>query len=163
MKILILGDAQHGKDTLADLIFAEHKLLCESSSMAALRIFLFDTLRLKYGLVYDSLEDAYEDRVNHRSKWFDEIKEYNREDKTRLAREILETSDIYIGMRSIDELKQAKKEGLFDLYLGVFDYRKPREDSSSNTIDVFEHSDIVLMNNTTIEDLYDRMLKINIL
>ena len=36
--------------------------------------------------------ECFEDRVNHRSEWFDLITNYNKEDRTRLTKEILKIS-----------------------------------------------------------------------
>ena len=157
--ILILGDARHGKDTLADMICEEWGLTQESSSKAALRIFLYKKLYDKYGLLYGTTEQAFNDRINHRDKWFNEICEYNRDDKTRLVKEILKISDIYVGLRSDVEVEQAIKENLFDMIIGIYDYRKPRESKDSNTADVFKYSDFVFMNNGTLKDLKDKVLR----
>lgn len=157
--ILILGDARHGKDTLADLMCDEYGLTSESSSKAALRIFLFDILVYQYLLDYKTVEEAYLDRVNRREIWFKEICNYNKNDKTRLVKEILKKSNIYIGLRNSDEVEQAIEEELFDMIIGIYDYRKPRESSKSNTADVFKYSDFVFMNNGTIEDLKDKVLE----
>ena len=153
LRICVIGSAQHGKDTVAEMIKVNYGLKHKSSSVAALEIFLFDTLRLKYGLVYDSMEDAYEDRVNHRDKWYNEICEYNKDDKARLAKDIMKDNDIYVGMRSAEEIAKCKEDGVFDFVLGVFDPRKPNEDSSSNSINVLEDADAVIMNDGTLEDL----------
>jgi hypothetical protein len=57
--------------------------------------------------------------------------------------------------------KIKKKEGLFDFIVGVYNYRKPRESSKSNTADVFKYSEVVFMNNGTIEDLRNNNWLIN--
>lgn len=153
MKILILGDARHGKDTVAGFLNEDYGYTFASSSEKALDIFLYDILNTKYGLEYSSKQEAYLDRVNHRDKWYNEIVEYNKDDPARLAKQILETSDIYVGMRSFEELLECKKSKVFDLYLGVFDPRKPRESSKSNTIDVLTDSQVVVINNGTLQHL----------
>lgn len=79
-KLLILGHARHGKDTVADIIAEITGFTHISSSRRLLSVFLMDVLREKYGLEYESEEEAFEDRVNHRDKWFNEISEYNKED-----------------------------------------------------------------------------------
>jgi hypothetical protein len=45
-------------------------------------------LKVKYG--YKTSEECFEDRVNHRSEWYDMICEYNLNDKAKLAKGILE-------------------------------------------------------------------------
>lgn len=159
-KILILGDARHGKDTLAEILCEETNLKFASSSWTAVDIFLKDVLEEKYNLSYRSKEEAYEDRVNHRKKWYDEITLYNSEDKLRLVKDILKIADIYVGLRNYEEVEQAIKEGSFDHIIGIYDYRKPREDNTSNTADVFKYSDFVIMNNSTIDNLKFKVVNI---
>ena len=152
-KILIIGDAQHGKDAFADMICKEYGYSKESSSMASLKIFLRKILETKYNLSYGSIEEAFEDRKNHRTKWFEEISLYNKDDKTRLAKEILKTNNIYVGMRCEQEIEQCKKDGVFDIVIGLVDYRKPSEPKASNSIDIFKNANIIVCNNGTLEDL----------
>lgn len=164
MKILILGEARHGKDTLAEILQKEFNITSESSSIKALDVFLFDLLNSKYDKKYSTKEEAFEDRISdeNRAIWYNEICEYNKKDKCRLAKETLKTSDIYIGMRSIDELLECKKQKVFDLYLGIYNPRVLKEASTSNTIPLFKHSDIVLINNGTIEDLEQNVKLLNL-
>jgi hypothetical protein len=49
MKILILGNARHGKDTLAELFNKYFGLTFMSSSQASADFFLYDQLKDKYG------------------------------------------------------------------------------------------------------------------
>ena len=157
MKLLIIGHKRHGKDTLAEILneFIEFKF--ESSSKAALNIFLFDVLNKKYGANYLTKDQAFEDRVNCRDIWFNEIEEYNKDDKARLAKEILKKNDVYVGMRSEKEIVECKKQNVFDLIIGIYNYRKDMESKDSMSLDMFEHSDIIITNNGTIQDLKDKV------
>lgn len=161
MKILIIGHGRHGKDTTAGLIKKNYGLSFESSSQAASDIFLFDKLKNIYG--YTSSEQCYKDRHSEgmRKVWFDEIEAYNTPDPSRLARAILNRCDMYIGMRSIKEFNASRL--LFDLVLGVFDPRKPLESKDSFKIDLFNASDILLINNSSISELERKikLLKLN--
>lgn len=159
-KILILGDARHGKDTLAKTISSNSDYFFASSSETALDIFLRDVLKEKYGLEYSSRKEAYDDRVNHRDKWFKEICKYNREDKLKLCKEVFKIADIYVGMRSSLEVEEGIAKGLFDYIVGIYDYRKPREDSNSNTADVLKYSDFVITNNGGLVDLENKVINI---
>lgn len=160
LKILILGDARHGKDTMAEMLCNESDLSSASSSETALDVFLRDVLEQKYGLVYNNREDAYNDRVNHRSKWYNEICLFNSEDKLKLVKEVLKISDIYVGMRSYEEVETSIREEVFDHIIGIYDYRKPREDKSSNSTDVLVYSDFIITNNGTLEDLKNKVINI---
>jgi len=147
LKILIIGHARHGKDTVAGILEKSYGYMGEDSSRASLRIFLFDILKERHG--YASLEEAYQDRVNHRGDWYNEICKYNENDKARLGRAIMADNDIYIGMRSQEEIRACKEAKLFDIVIGVFDPRKPLEPESSFTIDLWKEADVVLVNNGT--------------
>lgn len=158
-KLLIIGHARHGKDTVADYLKDLYNYTSKSSSVAALEIFLYDALKEKYG--YTSLQQAFEDRVNHRGEWHDFICEYNKEDKSALAKKIMTTSDIYIGMRSNAELDECLKQKVFDLVIGVWDGRKPLENKKSFDIDIWEKSDIIIPNMEGLKELEKRIIKIS--
>lgn len=160
MNVLILGAARHGKDTVAEILKKRFGIRHQSSSSAALDIFLFDILNNKYGLNYKSKEEAFEDRVNHRDKWYNEICEYNKKYKGRLAKEIMENNEVYVGMRSKDEIDACRNSGIFDLVIGVIDPRKPEESKDSNDVDTVEESDVVIYNDGTLEELEEKVLDV---
>lgn len=160
MKILIIGHARHGKDTFAEMLTQQYDFKFESSSEAAVRIFLFDTLKDKYG--YTTEKECFEDRINHRAEWYNLICEYNSQDKARLAKQILIESDMYVGMRDLEEILECKKQSVFDIIIGVYDYRKPLEPSDSFNINIFEHSDIIICNSGTLEDLRNKITLLKI-
>lgn len=150
-KILIIGSARHGKDTVAEFIKEMFGFTFESSSVAASRIFLYDALKGQYG--YDSPEACFNDRVNKRKIWHDLICEYNKDDKARLAKEIMKNNDIYVGMRSGVELEECIEQEVFDLVIGVINPNQPIEDKSSFDICVWKASDIIISNGGTLADL----------
>jgi hypothetical protein len=158
MKILIIGHARHGKDTVAEMLNKHFGFTFESSSQAAARIFLYDLLKEKYG--YKNFYECFEDRVNRRKEWHDAICEFNTPDPARLAKYILEDSEMYVGMRSNKEVEACLREGLFDLVIGVYDPRKPEEDPSSFDINLWQKSDIVISNSGTLQDLEDKVKKL---
>lgn len=149
MKILIIGHARHGKDTVAKMIFEQIGLNYASSSEVANEVFIYDALKEKYE--YKNLNQCFEDRINHRAEWFDMITEYNREDGARLAKDILKEHDIYVGMRNNMELQECKRQGLFDFIIGVYDTNKPLEPKESFDIDLFKESDVVIMTSSDIK------------
>jgi hypothetical protein len=156
MKILILGHGNHGKDTLASLLKDLYGLTFKSSSELAAEIFIYIKLRDTHG--YTSYKQCYEDRRNHRALWHDLIAEYNKNNKARLAKEILQLADMYVGMRANDEVEECLKQKLFDLIIGIYDPRKPEEPKDSFNINLWEKSDIVIPNAGTIEELRKRVI-----
>jgi len=112
--------------------------------MAAAEIFIYDELKEKYG--YKSFGECFEDRVNRRAEWHDLIKEYNKFDKARLAKDILKDSDGYCGMRSHEEIAECRRQSIFDLIIWVdAEGRVPDEDKSSFDIDKI-NADIIIEN-----------------
>lgn len=155
-KILIAGLGRHGKDTACEYLRDTYGLSFKDSSRAAAEIFIFDRLKdVDEG--YISIDECYEDRHtgNNRKLWFDMICEYNKEDPTRLARKILESNDIYCGMRSIEELTACKAKGVFDVtvWIDAEERLGITEASSSITIKK-EDCTFIIKNNGWEEDLY---------
>ena len=157
-KLLIIGAARWGKDTLAELLNEEFGYTYESSSQSAANIFLYDMLKDKYD--YKTPEECFEDRVNHRQEWYESICEYNKDDRARLAKGILERSDCYVGMRDRDEIEECLKQGIFDLVIWVdASNRLPKEDASSFNIDK-SCADIIIENNDTYEQFKAKVLRL---
>lgn len=157
-KLLIIGHARHGKDTLAEIWSQVFRFKFTSSSMKAAEIFIYNALKPKYG--YTSFEECYEDRKNHRAEWYELIKSYNEKDRTKLAVEILKDNDCYVGMREREEILACDKRALFDLKIWVdASERLPLESVSSFNIDR-QLSDIVIDNNDSIDSFTLRAVKL---
>jgi len=147
MKILILGNARHGKDTLAER-FGEHfGMTYKSSSEMAMETFIFDEISEKFG--YSTMEQCFEDRVNHRALWYDMICGYNKDDRARLAKDIIEGHDCYVGMRDLEEFEASKK--LFDAIIWVDATKRLGSSENTNKIPM-EAADIILTNDGTFEE-----------
>jgi dephospho-CoA kinase len=157
-KMLIIGNARHGKDSLAEIMNEVYGLTFKSSSQAAADIFLYNTLKNKYG--YTTSEECFEDRVNHRAEWKELICDYNKEDRAKLAKGILEHSDCYVGMRDRAEINECMCQGLFDIIIWVdASERLPLEDPSSFDIDK-TCADIIIENNGTFEQFKEKVLRL---
>jgi len=159
VKILILGHMRHGKTTVAEIIEKEYGLTFKDSSMACAEIFIYDELKDKYG--YNSFEQCYEDRKQHRDEWFQMICDFNYPDKARLGKEILNRANIYVGMRSDEELQECKKQKLFDLIIGVHRPLFPEEPKSSFDINIWKESDIIIPNEGSKKEMRNRIKKLN--
>lgn len=116
MKILIIGHGRHGKDTVAELLVQRVPELSFASSSFWCADKAVRPALERIGIEYASLEECYEDRVNHREFWAHAISEYNTP-KDRLIKEITEAHDIYVGLRSREEFEAGKHH--FDLILWV--------------------------------------------
>lgn len=156
-KLLVIGHKRHGKDTFAEVLRDSVGLTFMSSSQAAADIFIYDKLKDKYG--YKTPEECFEDRMNRRPEWYQLICDYNKDDRTRLAKEILSKTDCYVGMRDRDEIKACIDNGLFDLIVWVdASERLPEEDASSFNIDK-SCADIIINNNGTQEQFVERVIR----
>jgi hypothetical protein len=157
-KMLIIGHARHGKDSFAEILRDKFGYSFQSSSQAASDIFLYTTLKDKYG--YQTSEECFEDRVNHRAEWKELICDYNKDDRAKLAKGILEHSDCYVGMRDRAEINECLRQGLFDLIIWVdASKRLPKEPSDSFDIDE-SCADIIIENNGTYEEFLNKALRL---
>jgi hypothetical protein len=151
-KLLILGYARHGKDTVAEILRDEHGYNFTSSSYFCAEKVCRPYLAER-GVHYASLDECYKDRVNHRADWYDAIAAFNAQDPTALSKGILEIGDIYVGMRNAREYAVAKD--LFDEVWWVNSTGRglPPEDKSSMDI-VFDPNEMRLIeNNGSVDEL----------
>lgn len=149
-KLLILGHGRHGKDTVADIMVELYGFRKTSSSMFAAEYVVRPWLQKNRGLSYKNLEACYEDRVNHRHDWYQAICEYNAEDPARLAREVLEVSDVYVGMRDDREFYAARH--MFDHVIGVTSFDRVKALDPTFLVPLAE-CDFILTNDGTVNDL----------
>lgn len=170
-KLMIVGHARHGKDTLCEML-AKHGYTWQSSSWACGEIAVWPTLQEAWELFhkghrelapdfpgpYVSFEECFDDRHNHRAFWYDCITEFNREDKTRLGRLIYEKYDIYCGIRNAQELAALREAKVIDFTIWIDRFGMPPEDSSSMTVKPFQ-ADHTIFNNGSLEDLQEKVDK----
>lgn len=153
-KVLILGNARHGKDTVAELLRDHHGYSFVSSSLACADIVMMPYFA-SIGRPYASVEDCFNDRHsgNHRAVWHEQIKAYNAEDPTRLTREIIALNDMYVGMRSNREYLATRH--LYDLIAWVDATGRgiPPEDRSSMDIEYDPEWMRMVRNDGDLEDL----------
>jgi hypothetical protein len=154
----VIGHCRSGKDTFAEILRDDFGLTFISSSQAASDIFIYDILKTKYN--YKTSVECFEDRVNHREEWYEMICEYNKDDKARLSKKILENTDAYVGMRDGDELDEGILQGLFDLVVWIdASKRLPPEGKGSFNIDI-SYADIIVDNNSTIHKFTHRVKRL---
>ena len=157
-RILILGHARHGKDTVSELLRANHGFRFISSSIFCAAKIIIPAARESNVLpFYVDVAQCFGDRVNHRKFWFDEIAKYNTPDKARLGREIFSQYDVYCGLRSVEEFTALKEAGVFDVAIWVdAANRLPPESLESCTVTA-SMADYVFDNNGSVDDLPARL------
>jgi hypothetical protein len=137
MKILILGHGEHGKDTLANALSEKYGLKFLSSSEVANGIIIYPQLEN----FYDSEQECFYDRRNNRELWASLIRDFNRNDKTRLAKLICESGDGYVGLRELDEVRESVAEGLFTHVMWVIRTDKDEDDPTMT----FNYNDVAVL------------------
>lgn len=147
LKVLVLGHGEHGKDEFAERLAERIGLQFVSSSQFACDRVIFPWFQEHLPGYYLIAEECFNDRRNWRACWHELICDYNREDKSRLAREIMEENDAYIGMRAADELKACVKEEVFTHIFWVdAEGRVPPEDQSSCSVQ-YDHETMCMVDN----------------
>lgn len=156
-KILIIGHGKHGKDTIAEIMEELFGLKFNSSSKFALESFLFDILNEKYKLNYKSKDEAFKDRNTSDEKrmiWYNEICTYNKDDKTRLTKEILKENDMYVGLRDYEEFKESRKLFKYVVWIEALE----RVKYSDPTVKIEkEEANIIINNNGTLKELEEKV------
>lgn len=131
MKIGICGHGGHGKDEFANRLAKASGLRYIAGTSVYAAEFVFWMLRRKHEWAreYPNPVACWADRRNHRDAWAEAIGEYNRDDPVRLYRDCLSFQDMLTGIRWRHEFEPCKAAKLVDLWVWVFDPRKP-EDST---------------------------------
>jgi hypothetical protein len=146
-RVLILGHARHGKDTFAEYISKHSNLNFKSSSEAAAEV-VFSQID-----GYNTVQECFEDRVNHRLLWRDLLIKYNTPNATKLAEKILSESNLYVGMRSLHEFNAAVNKNLFDYIFYVTALNRLKSTDPSLDIDYNPKTMILIDNNETLSEL----------
>lgn len=159
LKLMILGHARHGKDTVAEILRDNLGLNFISSSFAAAEKVMVPYFR-SIGIEYANLDECYADRVNHRAEWHEQIKAYNTPDSAKLAREIYSVADIYVGIRNPVEFEAIKAERLFNYAIWVDRSKHVGPESLTSSQMTMQHADYVVDNNGTPEQLKTNTLSL---
>ncbi len=154
-KLLVIGHGRHGKDTVCEILRDEYGFNFLSSSEFCSRKFIFNELKDKYG--YQNEQECFLDRSNHRTEWFEMIRDYCLADPSRLGKEIFEEYDIYCGLRNNREFHSIRNQRVFDHAIWVDrSEHLPLEDPSSMNLEMWM-ADYVIDNNGTLDDLTNRI------
>lgn len=154
--ILVIGHARHGKDTVAEFLCDNYGYSFESSSDFVGQRCVWPTWGKDR---YETYEEMFEDRVNHRELWSNLINAYNTPDKARTGREMIKEleRDMYVGMRDHGEFEACQKENLFDYVIWVdASNRLPPENNPKMTM-TKDDADFVIDNNGDLTELRDNI------
>jgi hypothetical protein len=147
-KLMIIGHARHGKDTVCEMLRDKFNFKFSNSSLFCATHVIFDQLKDIYN--YSSAVDCYNDRHSHRALWHTLIHEYCKDDPARLGREIFKQNHIYCGLRDSTEFYAMKNQHIFDYAIWVDRSRfLPPEDRSSMNLEA-HMADFVIDNNSDL-------------
>lgn len=150
MKLIILGAAQSGKDTVAEYLSDQYNLNFLATSIHIAKNVIMPAFPEKY----KDYNECYIDRVNNRKIWAELINQYCNEDPCRIINEIFEVSDIYCGLRNVDQLNSYDVK-LYDLSIWV---ERPGYSEDLNSMNIRkEDADIVIYNDKDLSDLYAKL------
>lgn len=156
MKLFVIGQGRHGKDTAAEIIQEQYGLTFESSSMFCAEHVVTPWLK-DLGITYDSLEECYKDRLNHRMEWYNAIRAYNEGDESRLSAAIFAKYDMYVGIRSRIEFLASRSRSDLSIWIEASE-RKPQIDPSCKILPA--DCDIIIDNNGTEEELKYKLARL---
>jgi hypothetical protein len=180
-KLLVLGHARHGKDTVAEVLQQEYGFTFTSSSLFCAEHVIWegihnpdhtlanhrdagepgmsaDSLETELSMMrdqnYADAEACFKDRGNFRTAWFSLIAAYCHPERERLAREIFAENDIYVGIRNKREFRAAVNAGIVDLTIWVdASERVDQEPMASCTVEPWM-ADVTIDNNGTEDELH---------
>lgn len=141
VNILVIGHGRHGKDTFAAVLCELLPYLKFTSSSAFFAEYLYyrDLFH-----EYESVEECYADRVNRRELWRDAMAKYNEKDPSKLAQDILEVSNVYVGMRTKREFEAAKSLFNYIFYVDAM----PRLHYIDSTFEImYDKKTMILIDN----------------
>jgi len=156
--IYVIGNARHGKTTVARLLAAVLDCSYADSSLFMADRVVRPFMEEHYGITYGSAEEAHRERGPHRAKWKEAITEFNADDPSKLSSEIFKENRIYCGCRSLEEFEAGKeKHQAFGLYVDAFERLGTREETFTIPSG---NADIVLDNSGAWCDTVNRLLTI---
>ncbi len=156
MNIVIVGHARHGKDTVSSLLAQKTNLVFQNTSMLLCKKVIYPLLKN----MYSSLEDCYNDRGNNRIFWFVALQHYNKFNKDKFIKNVFTVSNIYCGLRNIEELNIARQANLIDYVIWV-DRSKHLSLESVNSMTIKESdTDYHIDNNGSLIELENMIDKV---
>lgn len=156
-KILVLGQARHGKDTFCEILRDLYGYKFESSSARIIKEFL-PFLQEIYG--FESFEEAYEGRYEIRDFLYQLVSGYNSKDLTRMAKLILQDNDIYCGMRKMEEVEACYETDMFDIVVWIDASERLGDTEPRSSCTVMKcQADVIIENNGNKEEFEKKVMK----
>lgn len=156
VRLALCGAGRAGKDTAALWLANNTTLQYKQSTSQAAAEVVFAQIAAIYG--YATVDEAFNDRHNHRDEWYDIIRKYNEPDGLRLYREMLPENDIINGIRDGKELLACQQTGIVDLSIWI---SRPGYDGGPGTHTIAANGcDITIVNAADIPAFYAKLTRI---
>jgi hypothetical protein len=152
-RLAICGPGRCGKDTASIWLRDHTALRYYGSTSEAAASLVFSKISGEYG--YQTVEECFQDRHNHRELWAKSIWDYNRPLGITLYEDMLKVTDVLNGIRRKGELQALLSRDMIDLVLWI-DRDVPEDPSLEMDSSV---ADFIIPNNGTLEDLYQRLTR----
>lgn len=152
-KLLIIGHARHGKDTVGDWFKTKGYTFVSSSRFVGEKVVWPIYQQRIPDTGYKDFETFFEGRGQMRSFWYDAIAAYNRPDRSRLGRELYAAYDMYVGLRNWHELEALRLHKAFDLCVWVDASERCGPEPESSCTVTSAQADVIIDNNGTLDDL----------
>lgn len=141
MKILVVGHAQHGKDTVCEEIARATGLVNAGTTSVYLARFVAERDGVDEATAYANRRRSEADRM----RWRQIGDEIRRDDPAKLVRMAFAAGDVSGGCRGLPEIQAVRKEQLADLIIWVEAGLRRSDDVTMEFGP--EYADIVLLNN----------------
>lgn len=158
-KIMIVGHARHGKDEVANMLKSYMRF--QSATEVVCKELIFKKLKEQYN--YSTWKECLADKESHRVEWKHLIDLYCNDNKTKLIELVFRTSDIYCGLRNVEQLMAAKDKKLMDYIIYVDGSRRMPLEAPELFNITKEHADTVIDNNGSKFDLEYEIQKLKML
>lgn len=151
MLFAVIGNQQHGKDSIATFIENAFGLTYSSTSYFALEHFLYDKMVNEDGFDYPSVDAAYQDRHAFTKYFYDEIQAFNNPVQSKLGELLFDQYPVLCGIRHQVEFEALRnKVELTACFWVDASGRKAIESPESISV-TQEHATHIINNNGTLE------------
>lgn len=153
--IHVVGYKGHGKDHVCEYLRSRYGLTYIPTTP-----FMMEEACLPYlkgRLNVSSVKELMRKKQNIRPQLYEAVNHYNKDNPTRFIEKVFEVSDIYCGLRNIEQLEAAQEKGFADIVIWVdASKRLPEEGRDSFTI-THTDCDIYIDNNRGLFDLHKQL------
>ena len=149
LNLMVLGYGGHGKDYFGEILNEEKGYTFISPSWFTAANVVYP--KMKH--LYNSVEECYNDRYNHREFWYRTINDYNQPTLSKVGEGIFAQYDICCGVRDREELFAIRDKKIYNysFWVDACERLGVTEGKGSMTV-TKDDADFIIYNNGTIEE-----------